>query len=99
MDLNTRKNYVLTHINAFFLKTADNKASGNTKSELVRITDRLELPLTSRIAGSERKNSKTVAAFRVIYTLCAVDEQGQPMSSTYVGNDKNEAFKEVVGVQ
>ncbi len=71
MDLNTRKNYVLTHINAFFLKTADNKASGNTKSELVRITDRLELPLTSRIAGPERKNSKTVVAFRVIYTFSA----------------------------
>ena len=92
-------NKKLTETNAFFLKTADNKASGNTKPGLVRITDRLDLPLTSRIAGSERKNSKTVAAFRVIYTLCAVDEQGQPMSSTYVGNDKNEAFKEVVGVQ
>ena len=84
-------NKKLTETNAFFLKTADNKASGNTKPGLVRITDRLDLP--------ERKNSKTVATFRVIYTLCAVDEQGQPMSSTYVGNDKNEAFKEVVGVQ
>ena len=95
----TNWNKKLTDTNAFFLKTADNKASGNTKPGLVRITDRLDLPLTSRIAGFKRTNSKTVAAFRVIYTLCAVDEQGQPMPSTYVGNDKNEAFKEVVGVQ
>ena len=89
----------LTETNSFFLKAADNAASGNTKPGLVRITDKLELPMMSTIAKTERRNSSTAVAFRVIYTLCAVDEQGQPMPSTYVGNNRDEAFKEVIGVQ
>ena len=90
-------NQKLTETNAFFLKAEDNTAAGNKKPGLVPITDKLELPIQSAIANAERKNTKTVPAFQVIYTVCAVDDQGQPMASVYVGNDKEEAFKEVVG--
>lgn len=90
-------NKKLTETNAFFLKAEDNTAAGQIKPGLVPITDKLELPIQSAIAKVERKNTKTVPAFQVIYTLCAVDDQGQPMASVYVGNDKDEAFKEVVG--
>ena len=90
-------NKKLTETNAFFLNAEDNTAAGQIKPGLVPITDKLELPIQSAIAKVERKNTKTVPAFQVIYTLCAVDDQGQPMASVYVGNDKDEAFKEVVG--
>lgn len=62
------------------------------------ITGKMELEMASEIDVATRNDTKTVPAFQVTYTLSALDAQGQPKSSTYIGDDKDQAMAEVVGV-
>lgn len=64
-----------------------------------KIEGKMDLEMESNIINEARTDSKTVPAFKVTYTLSELDDEGQPKSSTYVGDDKDQATAEVVGAQ
>lgn len=68
-----------------------------TKPGFKKIDGKMDLEMKSTIAGVTREDSKTVPAFKVTYTLSALTDDGQPKSSTYVGDDRDQAMAEVVG--
>ena len=82
--------------NFFFSSSAE---YGAQKPGFKKITGKMDLQMASTIKADTRKDSKTVPAFKVTYTLSALTEDGQPKSSTYIGDDKDQATMEVVGAK
>lgn len=85
----------LTGENLFFSETNQYTSKG-----LMPITDaKLEMKMFAKTKNIARTDSATVPAFKVTYTISALDANGIPKPSTYVGDDKDQAYKEVIGVK
>ena len=49
------------------------------------------LDITGTVAAKDRQNKKAAAQFRVTYVVSALDNQGDPIGNTYVGDNKTAA--------
>lgn len=82
--------------NAFY-KTATNKVTAIPKGQtLAQVGNNIApgdanykgLDITGTVQAVDRTNEKAAAQFRVTYVVSALDDQGDPIGNTYVGDDK-----------
>lgn len=91
-DNETEKNVFLDSIASY------TDLNSKTHNKVYQITDKLDLNLAGKVQQlSTRKNSNTVAAFKVVYTIAAIDPTtGQPKGATYVGDSKDASEKYMI---
>ena len=89
------KDNILQGVENFFFSAQNDYQKPGFK----KIEGKMDLQMASTIKQDTRVDSKTVPAFKVTYTLSELDNDGQPKTSTYVGDDKGQATAEVVGVK
>lgn len=86
--------------NAFYGQTTENKVTAIKKGEtLAQTGDKIApdsanykgLDITGTVANVTRTNKKATAQFRVTYVVSALDDQGDPIGNTYVGDNKTAA--------
>lgn len=75
--------------NTFFQGTDDN--SGKATYKPIEAGKDMDIPVNGQVQNTTRTDGKATSQFKVTYTVSPLDDNNQPLSAIYVGDDKKDA--------
>ena len=75
--------------NTFFQGADDN--SGKATYKPIEAGKDMDIPVNGQVQNTTRTDGKATSQFKVTYTVSPLDDNNQPLSAIYVGDDKKDA--------